>query len=216
LQVVRWISPTGRRRLLTTLDAVEAARFARATAIALPHPPAAPRSFGCARPRGRPWHEQREAWRATLGGAMRAADATIASDVAACYPSIGARAIRMASTLAGGDPEELLAFLRRTAAAGAPGLPIGPTPSSVIADVVLTIADREAAASGVLPIRWVDDVVFAGSRDRARRAERAWRAALRDLGLRDHEGKRRVLDPVPGRSSPSFAARPGRVIMRSS
>ena len=216
MQVVRWISPTGRRRLLTTLDAVEVARFRWATAIALPHPPAAPRSFGCAHPPGRPWHEQREAWRGTVRAAMRAADVTIASDVASCYPSIGARAIRMASTLAGGEPDELLAFLRRTAAAGAPGLPIGPTPSAAIAEVVLTIADREAAVAGVLPIRWVDDVVFAGSRDHVARAERAWRAALRDLGLRDHEGKRRVLETSPGRSSPSFAARPERVIMRSS
>jgi hypothetical protein len=216
VQVMRWTSPAGKQRLLTVLDTTDAVRFREATGVALPRPPAAPRSFGCERPPGRSWHEERAAWRSALGAAMHAGDVAVVSDVADCYPSIGPRAIRMASALAGGDPDALLAFLGRTRSAGARGLPIGPTPSAVIADAILAIADLEAAAAGVVPIRWVDDVVFAGSRPAVARAERAWRAALRNLGLRDHEGKRREVRTLGDLSSPSLAARPERVIMRSS
>jgi hypothetical protein len=216
LQVVRWISPTGKRRSLMTLGAADTAAFRRATALALPRPPASPRSFGRERPPGRPLHTEREAWRAALRAAMLGSEGAVVSDVAACYPSIGVRAIRMASAAAGGNPDELLAFLRRTSDAGAPGLPIGPASSAVIADAVLAIADREAAAAGLPPIRWVDDVVFAGARVDVARAERAWRGALRDLGLRDHEGKRHSVRALGDLSVPSLAARPDRVIMRSS
>jgi len=151
-----------------------------------------------------------------MRSALDGAEAALASDVAACYPSIGEQAIRMASTWAGGDPEPLLAFLERAHEAGAAGLPIGPAPSSTIADAILAIADRQAGAAGLLPVRWVDDVVFAGSRGEVARAAHAWRIALHDLGLREHEGKRRTIDARGTVPAPSLAARPERVIMRSS
>jgi hypothetical protein len=215
--VERWTSPQGTRRLLTQLQPSEADLYRRVTAVALPHPPRAIRSFGCERPPRRgPWREQRDAWRRALRLALHEADVALASDVAACYPSIGERAVRMASTWAGGNPEPLLAFLERVHAAGAAGLPIGPAPSSTIADVVLTIADRRAAVAGPPPVRWVDDVVFAGSPEEAARAARAWRIALHDLGLHEHDGKRRTIDVRGSAPAPSLAARPERVIMRSS
>jgi hypothetical protein len=215
--VERWTSPTGTRRLLTKLGPSEADRYRRVTALALPHPPRAARSFGCERPpRRRTWREERAAWRRAMRLLLDGADVALASDVAACYPSIGPRAIRMASTWAGGDPEPLLAFLAHVHEAGATGLPIGPGPSATIADAVLVIADRQAGAAGVAPVRWVDDVVFAGNRGEVARAARAWRTALRDLGLREHDGKRRTIDVRGYAPAPSLTARPERVIMRSS
>jgi len=215
--VERWTSPTGTRRLLTKLGSSEADLYRRVTGLALPHPPRAIRSFGCERPpRRRAWREERAAWRRATRLALDGADVALASDVAACYPSIGERAIRMASTWAGGDPDPLLAFLERAHEVGAAGLPIGPVPSSTIADAVLAIADRQVGAAGLPPVRWVDDVVFAGSRGEVARAARAWRVALHDLGLHEHEGKRRTVDVRGTVPAPSLAARPERVIMRSS
>jgi hypothetical protein len=64
-----------------------------------------------------------------------------------------------------------------------------------------------------VPIRWVDDVVFAGDRDPVAWASRAWRDALVELRMREHEGKRTTsLIDVP--TSPG--ARGGRGIMRGS
>jgi hypothetical protein len=219
--VERWTSPAGKRRLLTRLDPAEATLYHRVTEIAIPRPPVGARSFGSAHPRGRrPWHQERVAWRAEVRGALDGAGAVHVSDVADCYPSIGATAIRMAARWASGDPEPLLAFLERMHEGGAVGLPIGPDPSSVIADAVLAIADQRATTAGIAPIRWVDDVVFAGDQEQVARAARVWRGALRDLGLREHEGKRRSIPAGPEAVGkilgPCLAARSQRVIMRSS
>ena len=217
----RWTSPTGKRRLLTRLDHAEAALYRHVTEIAIPRRPVAPRSFGSAHPRGRrSWLQERAAWRAEVRGAVDGADVIEVSDVADCFPSVGARAIRMAARWAGGDPEPLLAFLERMHEGGAVGLPIGPDPSAAIADAVLAIADQRTTTAAIAPIRWVDDVVFAGDRGEVARAARAWRWALHDLGLREHEGKRRSIPAEPQAVAtilgPCLAARSGRVIMRSS
>ena len=218
MRVERWTSPAGKRRLLTTLDEAEAALYRRVTALALPRRPPDLRAFGCERPRGRrPWCDERVAWRAELRLALASADAVVASDVADCYPSIGERAIRMASSWAEGEPEPLLAFLARVRAAGSgDGLPVGPGPSAAIADAVLSIADERARAAGLVPVRWVDDVVFAGDGGQVARAARAWGTALRELGLREHEGKRRTVRDVRNVAASSPASQPERVIMRSS
>jgi len=71
-------------------------------------------------------------------------------------------------------------------------LPIGPDPSAILANGILAVADREAAAAGCRPIRWVDDVVFAAAGPRsAQRAFDAWRRSLEGLGLEAHDGKTR-------------------------
>ena len=219
--VERWTSPAGKRRLLTKLDHAEAELYRHVTEIALPRRPTGARSFGSVRPRGRrSWHQERAAWGAEVRGALDGAGAIVLSDVADCYPSIDAPAIRMAARWAGGDPDQLLAFLEQLHEGGAVGLPIGPDPSSSIADAVLAIADHRAASAGIAPIRWVDDVVFAGDRGQVARAARAWRRALRDLGLREHQGKRRSIPVEPEAVAtilgPCLAARSQRVIMRSS
>jgi hypothetical protein len=215
MQVVRWTSPAGKRRSLTILTDAEAARYRHVATLALRGRQPAAWSFGVEGAHGRAWHARRTAWGFAVRSALGRADAAIASDIVECYPSIGPRAIRLATGWAGGDPEPLLAFLASAHDAGGTGLPIGPSPSAAIADAVLAIADAESRAAGVAPIRWVDDVVFAGSRRQVARAERAWRIALADLGLRDHEGKRRCIDDRTHAPTASQLTRPGRVIMRS-
>src|SRR5205809_1035983 len=77
-------------------------------------------------------------------------------------------------------PEELGAFHRALRDEGVRGLPVGPDPSAILANGILAIADRAAAAeAGGHPIRWVDDVVLvAAGRRSATRAFDAWRRAL--------------------------------------
>jgi hypothetical protein len=93
--------------------------------------------------------------------------------------------------VAGGDPRPLLEFLDGLREGGVRGLPIGPQPSLRVAEAILAIADERARTAGISPIRWVDDVVFAGARDDVARAHRAWHSTLGELGLREHEGKHR-------------------------
>jgi hypothetical protein len=194
VRLERWTSPGGKRRLLVHLDAHTAARYARAARIAVPRPVSRGQSFGSARRPDRPasFPGERRAWRLALGAALRDGDRVETGDVAACFSSIGERAIRAAARSAGGDPEPLLRSLRAFAAVGVPGLPLGPAASSYVADAVLAVADTEASRAGVRPLRWVDDVAFVGGAASVERSARAWRDALGHLGLAPHEGKRRV------------------------
>ena len=125
----------------------------------------------------------------------------VVSDVAACYPSIGETAIRAAARRSGGDPSALLTALARYREAGGDGIPIGPRRRRPIAEAVLALADERARIAGRLPVRWVDDVVFVGDPEAVHRAWRAWAAALAELGLREHEGKRSTsLSTLAGRA----------------
>ena len=82
------------------------------------------------------------------------------------------------------------------------------------AEAVLALADERARIAGCLPVRWVDDVVFAGDPAAVHRAWRAWTVALGELGLREHEGKRSTGAPAIGHGSLDGAGR--RDIMRGS
>jgi len=189
----RWISPAGRVRWITSLDRREADVYAAAATLAVPRTPSSPRVFGIPAGPGRPWQEERRAWRRAVRDATAVADLVIVADVQDCYPSAGERAIRMASLRAGGEVGPLLAQLARFQATGIRGLPIGPVPSASLADAVLAIADERARQAGAAPIRWVDDVLFAGDRAAVQRAARAWVRALGELGLVENETKRRSL-----------------------
>ena len=214
MQLLEWTSPTGKRRVLTQLDAAERRRFALAVALALPGVRPGPSVFGSPAP-ARPTSVavDRRRWRAAIRTRAAGAPSVVSSDVAACFPSIGERAIRIAAARAGGDPAPLLRTIRRYREAGGSGIPIGPIASATVADAVLAIADEHARQAGCLPIRWVDDVVFAGGRDAVARASRAWREALAELGLEEHEGKR-ISNEITVRGSPGPAI--GRGIMRGS
>ncbi|MEP6758068.1 MAG: hypothetical protein ABJB55_02620 [Actinomycetota bacterium] len=190
MRLERWISPAGRTRWLTILDPGEEATYAAATRLALARPLVGPRSFG--HPLGsRPWPSARRAWSRTIRAAVTPGALVVVNDVASCYPSIGERALRIAVRNAGGFLDPVLAALHRCHGLGIDGLPIGPAPSAHLAEAVLAIADDRARAAGLAPIRWVDDVVFAGDRGAVLRAERAWLEALGDLGLHGNDAKRR-------------------------
>lgn len=218
MRLERWTSPSGTQRWLTTLDRSEARAYVAAVRVAIPGLPTGPRSYaGASRP-GRPWQQARLAWRRAVAAEMSTASLVIVSDVAACYPSIGEGAIRMVARHAGGAPEPLLSQLARLGQIGVRGLPVGPDPSAWMAEAILAIADERARMAGTVPIRWVDDVVFAGDRDQVRRAARAWASALRELGLCENETKRHTLTVASGTSaiSTSLARPAGHGIIRTS
>jgi hypothetical protein len=198
VRLERWTSPSGTRRLLVHLEDDTAVVYARAARLAVPRPISGPRALGSARRPDRPpsFPRERRAWRTALLAALATASYVETGDVASCYASIHERAIRAAAAAAGGDPEPVLRFLARTRSLGVPGLPIGPLASSYLADAVLAVADAEAARVGAPPVRWVDDVVFAGDRGAVERSARAWRRALVELGLAPHVGKRRCGAPA--------------------
>jgi hypothetical protein len=189
--------------------------YAVTAALAFPRPPEGPASFGSPRPGQRSsWIAERRRWRAAVRERTTGAASVVVSDVAACYPSIGDTAIRMAARRAGGDPGALLRVLARYREAGGDGIPVGPAASGPIAEAVLELADERARIAGCLPVRWVDDVVFAGDPAAVHRAWRAWAAALAELGLREHEGKRST-GPAPAGPG-SLAGVDRRAIMRGS
>jgi hypothetical protein len=216
VHVERWVAPSGRERLLVRLDPPAAARFARAARLAVPRPPAAPRSYGSARrPERHPrFPDERRAWRRALVSSVDVDPVVELGDVEACFGSIGERALRAAARASGGDARPVLAVLREVWEEGPPGLPIGPAASSFLADAVLALADDDAGRAGVTPVRWVDDVAFIGSRDGVRRSVAAWSSALEALGLRAHEGKRRRPAGIVAVGAPSLAGGIERGIIR--
>jgi hypothetical protein len=214
MQLEEWTSPAGKRRVLTRLDPTEGRRYRFAVAVAFPDARPGPSVFGSPAPgRAVSLVTERRRWRAAVRERAAGATRIVTSDVAACFPSIGERAIRIAAVRAGGDPVPLLRTLRRYREIGGVGLPIGPTASATVADAVLEIADERARTAGCLPVRWVDDVLFAGDHDAVARASRAWRDALAELGLQEHEGKR-LSNEIGVAGSPGGVI--GRGIMRRS
>ena len=216
MRLEEWTSPAGKRRILTRMEPRERRVYALAAALAFARPPDGPASFGSPRPGHRStWITERRRWRAAVHARTSGAASIVVSDVAACYPSIGETAIRAAARRSGGDPSALLKALARYREAGGDGIPIGPSASGPIAEAVLALADERARIAGCLPVRWVDDVVFAGDPGAVHRAWRVWAATLAELGLREHEGKRSTsLSTLAGGGS--FAGVDRRGIMRGS
>ncbi len=204
VRLERWTSPSGRRRWLTRLDPQEARAYAAAVRLALPHLEAGPRSFGAPTGPGRSWRPAWLEWQRTVATESSGAGLVIVSDVAACYPSIRPAAIRMAARRAGGEPEPLIAQLARFRDAGVRGIPIGPAPSAWVGEAILSIADERARRAGIPPIRWVDDVVFAGDRDAVRRASRGVDA--RPAARSGFGRTKRSAGPSPRERSRGFAA----------
>ncbi|GIU96634.1 MAG: hypothetical protein KatS3mg013_0437 [Actinomycetota bacterium] len=153
------------------------------------------------RPDGRlePWTRARRRWRRRLAEALADPRAAVAvGDVAACYPSIGPAAVARSLSAIGAAPEvarAVLAMLERLEAGVGAGLPVGPAPSALLANAVLTVADRAVEEHGAAYLRWVDDVVLVGGTARqVRRALDAWRSGLAAVGLEAHPDKTRVLE----------------------
>jgi hypothetical protein len=204
---IRWerhAKPRGGDRWVALLDPVAADRYRRLVAPLVPgiERTLSPRVFanrGATDGRVRAWPSARIAWRraARLTIADICDAAVIVSDVRDCYGSMGERAV------AAVEPGvEVIAFLRQLGEVGVRGLPVGPEPSAILANAILALADREAAAAGCHPIRWVDDVILvAAGRRSVVRAFDAWRRALAELGLEANDGKTRLFrDPVEAAS----------------
>jgi hypothetical protein len=139
------------------------------------------------------WRPARAAWRRTL---LRiAAEATrgttfAVADVQDCYGSISPE---MIATLLGLEAAHAVDFLRRVHERGVRGLPIGPDPSAVLANAVLSELDRAIRSSGARHLRWVDDLVLWGSRADVDHALRALDDVAAGMGLALHPEKTRFL-----------------------
>jgi hypothetical protein len=151
----------------------------------------------------------RAVWDDRISSAVRAASrGTVfgVADVRSCYPTISPAAIlRSLGPVAG----PVVALLERFVDAGVRGLPIGPDPSAILANAVLTGLDDALRRSGVRHLRWVDDIVLWGERADVVRAVAAAHLAASRVGLDLHDRKTRILDDRdelrgPPRSSGRF------------
>lgn len=223
-------------RPLARLGPDEAATFERLVARLTP---AIERALGpgviANRARGRgaretavlePWRPARAVWGDRLGGALSRSPrpAVLVADVRRCYASIGPEVLS-ARLLGLGGPPEVVARLRdlleRMGEDGVVGLPVGPAPSAILANAVLSVVDEHLRGAEIPHIRWVDDVVaFAGGRRRALAGLDALRRGLDEVGLEPHPTKTAVLldpDAVHARllrSTPSTGGRVSRAMMR--
>ena len=143
------------------------------------------------------WRSARGRFRRALAEGVAAATSVALADVRNCYGSIGPEVCALALRRLGAPARavtDLARLLGELRAAGLPGLPVGPTPSAVLANGVLAGADRALAAAGFVHVRWVDDfVVFATDASAGERALAVLRFALADLGLELAEAKSRLL-----------------------
>jgi hypothetical protein len=139
------------------------------------------------------WGSARAAWRGalrrTIAETTRGTTFAVA-DIQDCYGSISPETI---ARLLGPEAEPTVAFLRRIHERGVRGLPIGPDPSAILANAVLSELDRAIRNTGARHLRWVDDVVLWGSRGDVGSALRALDDVAARVGLALHPGKTKFL-----------------------
>lgn len=148
----------------------------------------------------RPWRLERLAFARRLSALAARTSCLVLADVRDFYPSVTPRTVGRSLLGLGVPPAsagEIRRFLGRLAGLGVRGLPVGPDPSAVLANAVLSGLDRSLSGSGLEHLRWVDDVAIACSdRDDAARVLELVRAALAEVGLEPNERKTRiVVDP---------------------
>jgi hypothetical protein len=139
------------------------------------------------------WGPARVAWRRTLRRAITEATrgTTFAvADIQDCYGSISPETI---ARLLGPEAAPTVDFLRRIHERGVRGLPIGPDPSAILANAVLSELDRAIRNTGARHLRWVDDVVLWGSRSDVGSALRALNDVAARMGLALHPAKTKFL-----------------------
>ena len=223
-------------RRLARLNPDEAAAYDRLVA---PLTPAVERALGphviANRARGRgawetarlePWRPARAVWGDTLGAVLSRSPspAVLVADVRQCYASIQPDVLSARLLELGVAPLVVAALrdvLERVGANGEPGLPVGPDPSAILANAVLSVVDEHLRAARIPHIRWVDDIVaFAEGRRRALEGLDALRRGLDEVGLEPHPTKTAVLldgDAVRARLlsfTPSMGGGVSRAMMR--
>jgi hypothetical protein len=152
----------------------------------------------------RPWRLERRIFAARLAALADAPGAIAFADVRRCYASISAATVGEALRRDGvTTADDLERFLRELQDAGVTGLPVGPEPSGVLANAVLSTADRALERAGIRHLRWVDDLVLASTDPTS--ALEVVRGALATVGLQLNERKTRVDDPpaIDARTRPS-------------
>jgi hypothetical protein len=140
-----------------------------------------------------PWGPARAAWRRRIGkiiGEATSGTTFAVADVYDCYGSISQETI---AALLGPAAAHAVAVLRHLHDLGVRGLPVGPEPSAVLANAVLSEMDRAIRWTGVRHLRWVDDVVLWGSHVDVRQALDTLEGAAARLGLTLHPEKTRLL-----------------------
>lgn len=222
LDIVEVPKPAGGVRAMTLLGPQDDARYRSLVARVAPridaalHPGvAANRLASWHRPQG--WTGERTRWRFAVADALEAEahPVVVVSDVLSCYASVGDEALSRGlarARIGEGDAAALRSFLADCRRSGVDGLPIGPAASAVLANAVLAVADDALAGSGVRFARWVDDVVIvAPGAAVARRAWLTWERALREVGLRPHEAKTRLIADCEEARRVLFLGRPSLV-----
>jgi hypothetical protein len=139
-----------------------------------------------------PWGAARASWRRSVRRVIREATRGTrfaVADVRDCYGSISPETL---AELLGPDAAAAITLLRRFREDGVRGLPIGPEPSAVLANAVLSRLD-DAIRGCVSHLRWVDDVVLWGPAADVRAAMRSVPAAAAAVGLDLHGDKTRIL-----------------------
>lgn len=112
------------------------------------------------------------------------------ADVRDCYGSISPETI---AALLGPEAAHAIAVLRRLHDRGVRGLPIGPEPSGILANAVLSEMDRAIRRTGARHLRWVDDLILWGAYADVGRALDTLGDSVARMGLELHETKTRLL-----------------------
>jgi len=144
-----------------------------------------------------PWRPARRAYARVIGGTRRRHTWSLVLDVRDCYGSVTQNSLEGALRDLGCDRagiRQVLEVMDRFARDGVPGLPVGPEPSAILANALLSVVDRALARAGADCARWVDDIVASAANERGgHRVLDAAVEALASLGLAVHEGKTRIV-----------------------
>lgn len=143
-----------------------------------------------------PWRVARDRFEGLMSELAAESAVVLIADVRACYPSIAPSAVHLSLDRLGCDRADIarvLDGLRRFEDLGVPGLPIGPEPSAVLANAVLSQLDGALQAAGHRHVRWVDDtVVFLRREHEAGGVLELMKQALSAVGLELAAEKTRV------------------------
>jgi hypothetical protein len=141
-----------------------------------------------------PWRPARRAFNRALGRLATRGDVTLI-DVRCCYRSIEPPVVGSClDALPRADVAGVIRLLRRFEDDGVRGLPVGPEPSAILANAVLSEVDRAIRRTGARHIRWVDDIALVARGDAGRAlALEAAAEALDALGLALNARKTRIL-----------------------
>jgi hypothetical protein len=131
------------------------------------------------------------------------------ADVRDCYGSISPDTI---AALLGPEAAHAVSLLRRLHVRGVRGLPVGPEPSAILANAVLSELDRAIRRTDARHLRWVDDVVLWGPRTDVEHALTELDDVAAGMGLELHGTKTRLLGDRPEARAAALGGRDSSII----